>query len=112
MIDARGTELGQQEPPPEALRMLAEYVELSLDAGASLLVMRHTSDTATIYVGDATGPREDVKRLGTVTASLANEILDLTRAGTNLIEIESRTYRFFRSFTHVDEVAAVVFAST
>jgi hypothetical protein len=53
-----------------------------------------------------------LKRRGTVTASLANEILDATRAGVNVMEIEGRTYRFFRSFTHMDDVAAVVFSPT
>jgi hypothetical protein len=112
MTNASGANTSQRALLPEALRALAEYLELSLDAGASLIVMRHSSDTATLYVGDATGPREDLKRRGTITAPLANEILNGTRAGVNLIEIEGRTYRFFRSFAHIDEVAAVVFSST
>jgi hypothetical protein len=111
MTNASGANT-QQASLSEALRTLVEYLELSLDAGASLIVMRHTSDTATLYVGDAAGPREDLKRHGTVPASLANEILDATRAGANLIEIDGRTYRFFRSFTHIDEIAAVVFSLT
>lgn len=112
MTDASGANTNQHAPPPEALRVLAEYLELSLDAGGSLIVMRHTSDTATIYIGDAAGPREDLKRRGTITASIANDIQDVTRAGANLIEVESRTYRFFRSFAHLDEDAAVVFSLT
>jgi hypothetical protein len=112
MTNASGANADQQAPFSEALQVLAEYLELSLDAGASLVVMRHTSDTATLYIGDATGPREDLKRRGTVAASLASEILDVTRAGANLIEIDGRTYRFFRSFAHIDEVAAIVFSST
>ncbi|MFL9933027.1 hypothetical protein P0D88_28270 [Paraburkholderia sp. RL18-103-BIB-C] len=112
MTHASGANTGQRAPLLEALLTLAEYLELSLDAGASLIVMRHASDTATLYLGDASGPREDLKRRGTVTASLANEILDATRAGVNVMEIEGRTYRFFRSFTHMDDVAAVVFSPT
>lgn len=112
MTNTSGANTSQREPASEALLTLAEYLEVSLDTGASLVVMRHTSETATLYVGDAAGPREELKRRGTVTASLANEMLDLTRAGPNLIEIEGRTYRFFRSFTHMDDVAAVVFTST
>ncbi|PCE26124.1 hypothetical protein BWP39_16495 [Paraburkholderia acidicola] len=111
MTNASGATINQQTPPSEALRTLAEYLELSLDAGASLAVMRHTPDTATLYIGDPSGPREELKRRGTIPATLANEILDATQAGANLIEIGGRTYRFFRSFTHIDEIPAVVFSS-
>jgi hypothetical protein len=112
MTNASGANTSRQGPQLEALQVLAEYLELSLDAGASLIVMRHTNDIATLYVGDATGPREELQRRGTIAASLANEILNVTEAGVNLIEIEGKTYRFFRSFTHIDEVAVVVFSST
>lgn len=112
MTNASGANTSQQGPRLEALQVLAEYLELSLDAGASLIVMRHSADIATLYVGDAAGPREELKRRGTIAASLANEILNVTEAGNNLIEIEGKTYRFFRSFTHMDGVASVVFSST
>lgn len=112
MTYASGAHTGQRELVQEALQALAEYLEVSLDAGASLIVMRHTSDAATLYVGDASAPREELKRRGTVPAALANEILNVTQAGMNVMEIEGRTYRFFRSFTHMDEVAAVVFSPT
>lgn len=112
MTNASGASISRQGPQLEALQVLAEYLELSLDAGASLIVMRHSSDIATLYVGDPAGPREELKRRGTIAASLANEILSVTEAGINRIEIEGKTYRFFRSFTHLEEVAAVVFAST
>lgn len=112
MTTASGVSTSLQGPQLEALQVLAEYLELSLDAGASLIVMRHSSDVATLYVGDAAGPREELKRRGTIAASLANEILNVTEAGINRLEIEGKTYRFFRSFTHLDDVAAVVFSST
>lgn len=112
MTNVSGPNTSGQAPLPEALQALSEYLELSLDAGASLIVMRHTSDTATIYVGDAAGPREELKRRGTIPAAVANAMLDVTRAGMNLIEIDGKTYRFFRSFTHMDELAAVVFSSS
>ena len=111
MTNASGANTNQQTPVSEALRTLAEYLELSLDAGASLAVMRHAPDTATLYIGDLSGPREDLKRRGTISATLATEILDATQAGPNLIEIGGRTYRFFRSFTHIDEIPTVVFSS-
>jgi hypothetical protein len=112
MTNASGASTSQQGLRLEALQVLAEYLELSLDAGASLIVMRHSGDIATLYVGDAAGPREELKRRGTIAAALANEILNVTEAGANLLEIEGKSYRFFRSFTHMEGVAAVVFTST
>jgi hypothetical protein len=111
MTNASGANTSQQAFP-EALLTLAEYLELSLDAGGSLIIMRHTSGTATLYTGDAEGLREDLKERGTTSASLANEILEVTQVGANLIEIEGRTYRFFRSFAHIGGAPAVVFSST
>lgn len=111
MTNGSGARIDRHGLQLEALQVLAEYLELSLDAGASLIVMRHTGDIATLYLGDAAGPREELKRRGTIAASLATEILNVTDAGLNLIEIEGKTYRFFRSFTHLEGVAAVVFVS-
>lgn len=112
MTNGFGESATRHEPQLLALHTLAEYLEVSLDAGGSLIVMRHASDVATLYVGDPAGPREELKRRGTIAATLANEILDITQAGNNLIEVDGRTYRFFRSFTHIEDVAAVVFSST
>ncbi|WP_144141678.1 hypothetical protein [Paraburkholderia sp. BCC1884] len=112
MTNGSGANTGERELQSQALQALSEYLELSLDAGASLIVMRHASDTATLYVGDASAPREELKRRGTIPAPLANAILDATRAGMNQLEIDGKTYRFFRSFTHMDDLAAVVFSST
>ncbi|HZZ11309.1 MAG TPA: hypothetical protein VFE79_11520 [Paraburkholderia sp.] len=112
MAHGSGDNASCNEPPAEALQALAEYLELSLDTGASLVIMRHTSDVATLYLGDPTGPREALKRRGTIAASLANQMLAATEPGKNLIEIDGRTYRFFRSFTHIDDAAAIVFSTT
>jgi hypothetical protein len=112
MTHATGETAGREELVREALRTLAGYLELSLDAGASLIVIRHANDTVTFYVGDPSGPREELKRRGTAASSLANEMLNQTRVGMNVIEIDDVTYRFFRSFTLVEEAAAVVFAPT
>src|ERR1700748_2710302 len=110
MTNTSGANTSRQGPFSEALLTLAEYLELSLDAGASLIVMRHTSTTATLYTGDAEGPREDLKPRGTTSAALANEILELTDVGANLLELDGRTYRFFRSFAHIGGPPAVVFS--
>lgn len=101
---------GREDADP--LRTLAGYLEASLDAGASLIVMRHSNDTATFYLGDPSGPREELKRRATASATLARQILDHTRAGINVIELDGTTYRFFRSFTQVEDAAAVVFTPT
>jgi hypothetical protein len=39
-------------------------------------------------------------------------MLDMTQAGANLIEVEGKIYRFFRSFAEIEGAAAVVFSST
>lgn len=110
MMNAAETTTGRGDADP--LRTLAGYLEASLDAGASLIVMRHSNDTATFYLGDPSGPREDLKRRATASAALARQFLDLTRAGMNVIEFDGTTYRFFRSFTQVEDAAAVVFTPT
>jgi hypothetical protein len=112
MTNTSGADTSQQEPVCEALVTLAEYLELSLDAGGSLIIMRHTSGTATLYTGNAEGPREDLKPHGTTTAALANGILEATQVGANLLELDGRTYRFFRSFAHIGGTPAVVFSAS
>ncbi|MFM0047931.1 hypothetical protein [Caballeronia grimmiae] len=95
---------------PEALRALAESLERALDANQSVLMMRHTPEVCTVYLGDPSGPQEDLRRVGSVSTVLANEMLSLTSSGTNRIQIGDQLYRFVRSFTQVGEKAAVVFS--
>lgn len=107
-----------EQPPaerghlPESLQMLAEYLELSLDSAASVVMMRHGSDVCSVYVGDPAGLPEDLRKQGTIPVRLGNEMLELTHSGANQMEIDGQAYRFFRSFAQVGDNAAVVFSTT
>ena len=99
-----------QGQPPESLRALAEYLEFSLDKGKCLVMMRHGTDVCSVYIGDPSDEEGDLTAHGTIATALADEILEFTRSGANQITVGDQTYRFFRSFTHVAKVGAVVFA--
>ncbi|CAG4886056.1 hypothetical protein [Paraburkholderia saeva] len=101
---------GPLDTTPESLLTLAEFLELSLDEGARVVMMRHGTDVCSVYVGDPTSEEVALTDHGTIAATVANEILERTQAGVNRIAIGDRTYRFVRSFTHIDNVGAVVFA--
>ncbi|WP_345812092.1 hypothetical protein AAGS40_14195 [Paraburkholderia sp. PREW-6R] len=96
---------------PEPLQTLAGYLERSLDKATSIVMIRHTRDACTVYLGDPAGPSEELKQVGTMTTSLANSLLEATASGVNQIQIGDQSYRFVRSFTQVGEMAAVVFAA-
>ena len=95
---------------PESLRALAEYLELSLDAGACVVMLRQSSDVCAVYVGDPAGIQDDLTGHGTISAALADEILEITHAGANRTTVGEQTYQFMRSFTHIGGNGAVVFA--
>ncbi|MBB5441606.1 MULTISPECIES: hypothetical protein [unclassified Paraburkholderia] len=95
---------------PESLRALAEHLELSLDKGKCVVMMRDGSDVCSVYIGDPAGEENDLTRHGTISAAVADEILELTQPGTNQITVGDQSYRFFRSFTHIADVGAVIFA--
>jgi hypothetical protein len=65
-----------------------------------------------VYIGDSTGSQDELAGHGTIAAALADEILELTEAGANLINVGDQTYGFIRSFTHIARCGAVVFAPT
>nr|WP_244145968.1 hypothetical protein [Paraburkholderia caledonica] len=104
--------LGEQSAQvPEALQTLAGYLERSLDGASSVVMMRHTTELCTVYLGDPEGPREELRQIGAISTALANEMLESTSSGVNLMQIDGQTYRFARSFTEVGGVAAVVFST-
>jgi hypothetical protein len=72
---------------------------------------RPTSDFCIVYLGDPAGLREDLKQIGTISISLANETLELTSSGANQMHVDGQAYRFVRSFTKVGDMAAVVFSA-
>ncbi|RFU45143.1 hypothetical protein [Paraburkholderia sp. DHOC27] len=101
---------GSQEATPESLRTLVKYLELSLDKGKSVVIMRQETGEFSVSLGDPSDDENPLKRQGTLAAGIASEILAFTRPGANLITSEGETYRFFRSFAQVGQAGAVVFA--
>ncbi|MBC8752781.1 hypothetical protein [Paraburkholderia podalyriae] len=99
------------EQVPESLQTLAGYLERSLDGASSVVMMRHTTDVCTVYLGDPDGPREDLKQIGAISTALANRMLESTSSGVNAMQIGGQAYRFARSFTEVAGMAAVVFST-
>lgn len=110
MATTSGLVYGPREKTPGSLLTLVEYLELSLDEGECVVMMRHGADVCSVYVGDPTGSKDDLTGHGTIAVAVADEILELTQAGVNRITIGDQTYRFIRSFTHIADVGAVVFA--
>jgi hypothetical protein len=102
---------GSHGPVPESLQTLAEYLELSLDKAASVVMVRHNKDACTIYLGDPSGLLEEMRKVGTIAIPLANEMLELTQSGANQTQIGGQVYRFVRTFTQVENSAAVIFSA-
>ncbi|WCM23622.1 hypothetical protein NDK50_22430 [Paraburkholderia bryophila] len=100
---------GPQEETPESLLALVKYLELSLDKGKCVVMMRHDVGLCSVYVGDPADEENGLTAHGTIAAGVADEILELTQAGVNRIAVGDQTYRFVRSFTHIADVGAVVF---
>jgi hypothetical protein len=103
---------GLEGHTPESLQTLASYLEISLEKGKCVVMMRRDKDIFAVYIGNPAD--EDVKLTsqGTVSTAVAEEILELTQVGLNRMTVGDQTYRFFRSFTHVSDAGAVVFAPT
>lgn len=51
VADDNGLANGQPEQASESLQALAEYLERSLDKATSIVMMRHTADICTVYLG-------------------------------------------------------------
>lgn len=102
---------GLRQSAPESLRLLAQFLERGLDKATSVVMMRHAPGVCTVYLGDPSGPREELRQIGSVATELANDMLVLTSSGMNIVQIDEQPYRFVRSFTQIDAVAAVVFST-
>jgi hypothetical protein len=109
MTTASGLLPSQHGQPPESLLTLSKYLELALDEGECVVLIRHGADVCAVYIGDPTGSADDLADHGTISAALADEILELTEAGANRITIGDQAYRFIRSFTYIADRGAVVF---
>ncbi len=96
----------------EAMATLSEYMELALDKGGHLVMVKSGgSGSCTLYVGDETIPDESLPKCGVIQNDLANAILESTTSGLNELSINGETYRFMRFFTEVGRQGAVVFAA-
>lgn len=96
----------------EVMATLSEYMELALDKGGHLVMVRsRSSGTCTLYVGDETMPDENLPKCGVIQSDLADAILESTESGLNELSINGETYRFMRFFTEVGRQGAVVFAA-
>ena len=109
MTNSSGLANAPQDETPESLLSLVKYLDLALDKGKSVVMMRHEVGVCSVYVGDPADEENPLARQGTIATGVADEILELTRAGVNRIAVADQTYRFVRSFTHVGGVGAVVF---
>jgi hypothetical protein len=99
-----------REGTPESLHTLAGYLERALDRATSLILIRHAPGVCTAYLGDPSGPREELRQIGTMTTALADDMLASTSSGANAMLIGEQPYRFVRSFTQIEDMAAVVFS--
>lgn len=96
----------------EAMATLSEYLELALDKGGHLVMVKsRSSGTSTLYVGDVTLPDETLRQCGVIQNDVADAILDATGSGFNELNINGEGYRFMRSFTEVGKEGAVVFTA-
>lgn len=108
MTTASGLPASQHGQAPESLRTLSTYLELALDEGECVVLIRQDADACAVYIGDPTGAADDLADHGTITAALVDEILGLAEEGANQITIGDQAYRFIRSFTHIADRGAVV----
>ncbi|NKJ47504.1 hypothetical protein CIC12_12285 [Burkholderia sp. SG-MS1] len=94
---------------PASLRTLAGYLELALDEGESVVLMRIGTQVRNVYVGDPSGALEDLTDSGVIDAFQADEILMLTSLGLNRLTADGQQYRFVRSVRYIADRQAVVF---
>jgi hypothetical protein len=98
----------QHGQPPESLLALAEYLELALDEGECVVLMRQGAGVCAVHIGDPTGLKDDLAVHGTIAAALADGMLTkLTQRGVNRITIGDQ---IVRSVMHIANDGAVVFA--
>jgi hypothetical protein len=100
---------GSLDGATEAVSILSEYLELSLDQGKSLILVRSQGEESDIYLGDPGEPDADWVKRPAIRNSVVRAILEATRSGLNELVIQGQTYRFARTFAQVAEHGAVVF---
>ncbi|KAK45687.1 hypothetical protein BG58_15950 [Caballeronia jiangsuensis] len=110
MGNALASTSGSDGHTPESLRTLAAYLEISLEEGKCVVVMRRGTDLCSVLVGDPADEDGKLTDHGTISAGVVDELLKRTHVGLNRITVDDQTYRFFRSFTLISDVGAVVFS--
>lgn len=98
-----------QNCTPRSLRTLAGLLELALDEGESVVLMRIGAQVRNVYVGDPSRALEDMTHSGVVDAFQADEMLTLTRVGLNRLTADGQQYRFIRSVRYIADRQAAVF---
>ncbi|MFC0396959.1 hypothetical protein [Paraburkholderia rhizosphaerae] len=96
----------------KSLLCLAEYLEISLNTGESVIMMQACDDACAMYVGNAAKAQSFLIFHGSIAVADAEDILQRTQSGRNEVEIAGQVYRFVRSVTHFEDRGAVVFAPT
>src|SRR5580698_6542786 len=94
MTNDNGLANGQAEPISESLRTLADYLEQSLDKSTSIVMIRHTADVCSVYLGDPGEASEELKQIGSIAIPIANDMLESTSSGPNRMPIGGQIYRF------------------
>src|SRR5260370_41765184 len=112
MDNTSGFTRSQHGHTPKSLLTLAEYLELALDEGECVVLMRHSAGVCTVYIGDPTGSEDELTRHGSIPAAVADEIIELTQAGANRITTGDQMYRFIRRLTNIADGGAVIFTPT
>jgi hypothetical protein len=96
----------------ESLQTLAALLEVSLEKGTSVVMVRRGTGECSVYIGKPGDEDAKLTGHGTIPTAVAEELLVLTQAGLNRMTVGDQTYRFFRSFTQLSDLGAVVFAPT
>lgn len=110
MTTASGSAYAVQSSTPASLRELAYYLELALDAGQAVVVMRYGSGERSVYIGDPNRSIDELSVSEAFAAHLADEVLTLTEPGMNRITADGQIYRFTRTHRYIADRQAVIFA--
>ena len=95
---------------PESLRELASYLELALDAGQAVVVMRYGTSQRSVYIGNPDNSLDKLSSSDALAAHLAEEMLTLTEPGMNRMTSDGQVYRFTRTHRYIEDRQAVIFA--
>jgi hypothetical protein len=110
MTTATGSAYAMQTSTPASLRELANYLELALDAGQAVVVMRYGASERPVYIGDPNGSLDEFAISDAFAAHLADEVLTLTAPGMNRITADGQIYRFTRTHRYIADRQAVIIA--